>query len=140
MKQIFSLLICCFALQAWAQPASLIGKWKATQKNELVYMVFGEDSTFKMIHDEDTMGGKRFIFGESEATSAFKVDTSARPRQIDLIVTEKSSGTVIYRMKGVYEMIGPDKVRIRMNKDNGGERPKSFLPKGNEETLVFVRQ
>ncbi len=139
IKKICFLIALFVACQAGAQTISLVGKWKASQKGDMVYLIFGEDSTFMLKHERDSLGGKSFMFGDGLATSAFKVDTSFKPIHIDMLIIQTASGAVINQMKGIFEVINPGKIRLRMSKD-AGDRPNSFLPKGNEETLIFVKQ
>jgi uncharacterized protein (TIGR03067 family) len=139
MKYIFIFVSLFIALESGAQDFQLVGKWKSTQKGVTTYLTFGEDSTFKLQHEKDSIGGKSFTFGEGEATSAFKVDTNYKPKHIDMLVIQTSSGAVIYKMEGIFEMFAPGKIRLRMAM-GGAERPKSFLPRGNEETLIFFKQ
>ncbi len=139
MKNIFVLAAFLFCLHLGAQQTPLIGVWKASPKGNTVYLTFGKDSTFKLKYATDSLGGKSFTFGEGEATSKFTVDTTFKPMYIDMMVIQTANGAVINTMQGVFEVIGPDKIRLRMALP-GAERPKGFLPKGNEETLVFVRQ
>jgi uncharacterized protein (TIGR03067 family) len=140
MKNIFFLICFFLAMHAGAQKTqAFIGKWKASPKGNVIYLEFGADSTFVFTRGKDTLGGKSFQFGEGEASSSFKIDTSARPMALDLVVKQKSSGSVISTMEGIFEFIGPGKMRVRMSMD-GSPRPKTFMPKGNEETVIFVKQ
>jgi uncharacterized protein (TIGR03067 family) len=139
MKNIFFLICLLLCMKVGAQSTSFIGKWKASQKGEFIYLEFGKDSTFTFRHDNDSLGGKSFTFGEGEATSKFKVDTSSTPKQLDLVVLEVKSGKVINTMQGIFESMGPHKIRVRMSMD-GSPRPSTFMPKGNDETLIFVKQ
>jgi hypothetical protein len=143
MKYFLTAVVLLFCMNASAQKISqhieLQGQWKASPKGDVIFLEFGKDSTFKFRHTNDSLGGKSFFFGAGEATSKFKADTSMLPMQLDLLVIEVATGTVINKMEGIFEVIGPGKIRVRMSMD-GSKRPLSFLPKGNEDTVVFVRQ
>lgn len=144
MKYFLTAIVLLFCLNTNAQQettrqVALEGKWKASPKGDVIFLEFGKDSTFKFTHGTDSLGGKSFFYGAGEATSKFRADTSKKPMQLDLIVIETASGSVLTKMEGIFEVIGPGKIRVRMVMD-GSKRPVSFLPKGNEETVVFVKQ
>ena len=138
MKQLIFILSFFLIGQAGAQTTSLVGKWKSTQKDGIYYMSFAKDSTFLFKFGKDSIGGKNFMLGEGEAFTAFRADTSFKPSHLDLLVFQTATGKVIRTMECIYEIIGPNKIRIRLNLEED-PRPKTFLPKGNEDTMVFVK-
>ncbi len=140
MKNIFFLTCLFIAFQAGAQTPSFIGTWKGSEKGKYVYLTFYADSTFEMVDGKDTMSGKTLsgVF-EEPVTTSFTVDTSARPMHLDLIIKTVKAGKPVNTMLGIFEYAGSNKIRLRFD-TSYGLRPKNFLPKGNEDTMIFVKQ
>ena len=112
-------LATAFAVQAHEKD-TLVGHWKVSKKGDQFAYHFVNDSTLRVAHAKDT--------------SVFKVkmDTAAAwPRKIDIIQIDQQTGDKLYTYRGLYEFVGPTKVRIRFG-EGDKERPASFMPKGKK--------
>jgi uncharacterized protein (TIGR03067 family) len=130
-----ALLFVCFSMSA--QKTGLPGKWQSKNGKRIITLEIGADSTFRLIDGKDTIGGSKFFFGAGPATTSFSVDTSAMPMQIDVDFIEVASGQSTFRMQGIYELRG-DRLILLIRRD-AGDRPKSFMPRGNKDVLHFSR-
>ena len=111
-----------------AETDTLKGVWKVSKKGDMYTYHFVNDSVLTIAHQADT------------ATYKYKIDTAAAwPKKIEMVLIDKVSGDKLYTYKGLFEFMGPGKVRIRFG-DGDKERPLSFMPKGNLETFVMVKQ
>ena len=88
--------------------------------------IFSQDSLLSIIHGKDT------------AFAKYSVDTTQRPMHINMAMLDEV-GLASYTAPGIYEWVGTDKIRLRFSNDMM-TRPVSFLPKGNEETVMLVKE
>lgn len=131
MRLALILLFACFAAELKAEDTTtLAGNWKASPRGDVYYFMFAADSSMKIVHGADT----------TLARYTVTIDSSAEvPMQIDLHVLDRMSGELLYTNKGIFEVFAPGKMRLRWS-ENMSDRPKSFMPKGNPDTLILVRQ
>jgi len=129
MKYLFLLSFLCFAFFAKAAESdTLNGVWKVSKKGDMYTYHFLNDSVLSIAHQTDT------------ATYKYKIDTAAAwPKKIDIVQIDRVTGDRLYSYKGLFEFMGPTKVRIRFG-EGDKDRPVSFMPKGNLETFVMVKQ
>ena len=111
-------------LQAQHKPT---GKWKASTKAATYWLIFKNDTTVTFVRGKDSITGR------------FTLDTTKTPMHVD-IHTKAEDGSAGLTMRGIAEFMGPNKVRIRFSLLDPEARPKNFMPRGNNETLVFVKQ
>ncbi len=129
MKYLFLLSFLSFAYFAKASDSdTLKGNWKVSKKGDMFMYHFVNDSVLNIANKADTM------------TYKYKLDTAAAwPKKIEMFQIDKVTGDKLYTYKGLFEFMGPGKVRIRFG-EGDKERPLSFMPKGNPETFVMVKQ
>ena len=129
MKYLFLLSFLSFAFFAKAADSdTLKGNWKVSKKGDMFMYHFVNDSVLNIVNKADTM------------TYKYKIDTAAAwPKKIEMVQIDKVTGDKLYTYKGLFEFMGPGKVRIRFG-EGDKERPLSFMPKGNPETFVMVKQ
>jgi uncharacterized protein (TIGR03067 family) len=129
MKYLFLLSFLSFAFFAKAAESdTLIGVWKVSKKGDMYSYHFVNDSVLKVAHQADTISYK------------YKIDTAAAwPKKIDIVQIDRMTGERLFTNRGLFEFMGPTKVRIRFGEDDK-DRPQSFMPKGNLETFVMVKQ
>jgi uncharacterized protein (TIGR03067 family) len=124
---LFSFLSFVFYAKA-AESDTLRGVWKVSKKGDMYSYHFVNDSVLKVAHQADTI------------TYKYKIDTAAAwPKKIDIVQIDRMTGESLFTNKGLFEFMGPTKVRIRFGEDDK-DRPQSFMPKGNLETFVMVKQ
>jgi uncharacterized protein (TIGR03067 family) len=124
---LFSFLSFAFYVKA-AESDTLRGVWKVSKKGDMYSYHFVNDSVLKVAHQADTISYK------------YKIDTAvAWPKKIDIAQIDRITGESLFTNKGLFEFMGPTKVRIRFGEDDK-DRPQSFMPKGNLETFVMVKQ
>jgi uncharacterized protein (TIGR03067 family) len=95
-------------------------------KGDYYTYIFSSDSLLSIIHDKDT------------ALAKYTVDTTQSPMHINMAMLDEV-GLESYTAPGIYEWVGTDKIRLRFSADMM-TRPISFLPKGNEETVMLVKE
>lgn len=123
-----ALLAGSISLSAATKDSSILsGIWKSSNKGDVYFYHFSPDSALKIVHGKDT------------ALATYHLDTAAKPMHLDMLMLDPYSKEVLYTSPGIFEWIGPGKIRIRMSA-NMQDRPLSFMPKGNLETYVLVRQ
>ena len=129
MKYLFLLSFLSFAFFAKASESdTLKGVWKASKRGDMYTYHFLNDSVLRIVHQADTANYK------------YKLDTAASwPKKIDIVQIDRVTGDKLYTYKGLFEFMGPTKVRIRFG-EGDQERPMGFMPKGNLETFVMVKQ
>ena len=132
MKYLFLLSFMCLAVFAKAAESdTLKGYWKVSKRGDMYLNHFVNDSVLNLVNivnNADTM------------TYKYKIDTAAAwPKKIEMVQIDKVTGDKLYNYKGLFEFMGPGKVRIRFG-EGDKERPLSFMPKGNLETFVMVKQ
>jgi hypothetical protein len=111
-----------------ADSADISGKWKASVRGDYYHFVFGNDSSVMIIHGTDTTNGKYFIDS-----------TKSNPFHLDVHVYDRVSGDFLHTIPSIFEFVGKDRIRLRMS-SNLVDRPSGFMPKGNLETLLLIRQ
>ena len=110
--------------------SAMTGNWKASVRGNFYYFQFAVDSSMKIINGKDTTLARFSVELDS---------TSAIPLHIDLHVLDRQSGEVLYTNKGIFEWMGPDRMRLRWS-ENMRDRPLSFMPKGHPDVLLLIRQ
>lgn len=119
---------------------NFVGKWKASQRGTSYFLEINKDSTFLLIKEKDTLIGNPMVYQDSLTISKIQIDTTVIPHQIDLLVisNDKKEKITVFSYLGIYESLSADRIRIRFNFGQT-DRPVGFFPKGNLETLIFVR-
>lgn len=119
---------------------NFVGKWKASQRGTSYFLEINKDSTFLLIKEKDTLIGNPMVYQDSLTVSKIQIDTTVIPHQIDLLVlsNDKNEKITVFSYLGIYESLSADRIRIRFNFGQT-DRPVGFFPKGNLETLIFVR-
>ncbi len=124
MRTVLFIIALGFAFTASAQKPSLNGRYRLSMKGDYYTYIFSQDSLLSIMHGKDTIQSK------------YTVDTTQSPMHINLIMLDEV-GLELYTAPGIYEWVGTDKIRLRFSNDMI-VRPTSFLPKGNEETVMLV--
>ena len=119
---------------------NFVGKWKASQRGTSYFLEINKDSTFLLIKEKDTLIGNPMVYQDSLTVSKIQIDTTVIPHQIDLLVlsNDKNEKITVFSYLGIYESLSADRIRIRFHFGQT-DRPVGFFPKGNLETLIFVR-
>jgi len=117
-----------------------VGKWKASQRGTSFFLEINKDSSFLLIKEKDTLIGSPMVYQDSLTVSKIQIDTTTIPHQIDLLAlsNDKNEKIIVFSYLGVYEILSADRIRIRFNFGQG-DRPTGFFPKGNTETLIFIK-
>jgi hypothetical protein len=126
MRVVVFIIALGLTMTASAQKPSLNGRYKLSIKGDYYTYIFSNDSMLSIIHGSDT------------AFAKFSVDTTQTPMHINMAMLDEV-GLESYTAPGIYEWVGTDKIRLRFSNDLVA-RPISFLPKGNEETVMLVRE
>lgn len=132
-------LLLTFGLVQSIYSQKILEKWKASQKGTYFYLNFYNDSSFVLIKNKDTLVGNQMVFNNEKTITKINIDTLSKPHKIDLQVYDASMSTVVFQYLGIFELIGNQKMRVRFDFGEG-KRPENFMPHGNPETLVFVKQ
>ena len=75
---------------------------------------------------------------EKHCSISYTVNTSTKPSQIDLIYTDIISKKTNEVVKGIYELISPDKIRIKFERQTG-IRPEGFSDSKQDGTAILDR-
>jgi uncharacterized protein (TIGR03067 family) len=120
---------------------NFVGKWKASQRGTSFSLEINKDSTFLFIKEKDTLIGNPMVYQDSFTVSKIQIDTTTNPYQLNLLVlsNDKNEKITVFSYLGIYESLSADRIRIRFNFGQG-ERPLGFFPKGNTETMIFVKK
>lgn len=111
---------------ASAQKSNLNGRFRLSDKGDIYTYIFSNDSMLSIIHGKDTV------------KAYYRVDTAQSPMHINMALLD-DDGNELYTAPGIFEWVGTDKIRLRFSADLVS-RPISFLPKGNEETKMLVKE
>lgn len=131
MRNVLFLLFCLSAYSAQANDtSSIVGKWRAAPKGDEFFFYFTSDSMMKIIHGTDTTNAKYNLYTDSTAEVMFL---------IDIHVIDRMSGEVLYTNKGIYQWMGPNRMRLRWS-ESLKDRPRNFFPKGSPDILVLTKQ
>lgn len=122
---LFAGLLLLTSLQA--QTKKLSGTWKATTRTQTYWLIFANDTTATLVRGKDSTTGR------------FTLDTTQAPMHVD-IETRAADNSAGLHMRGIAEFMGPIRLRVRFSLTDPEARPKTFMPKGNPETLVFIKQ
>ena len=126
MLRQFLLLLFVLGAGQIASAQYLKGNYKYSDHGDIYRYQFKGDSTLVIIHGKDT------------STTTYSIDTAAAPMQIDIQFYD-SEGNAAYKSLCIFEWVGRDNIRLRMSA-NLLDRPKGFLPKGNPETILLVKE
>ena len=126
MRVLLFIIALGFTITASAQKPSLNGRYRLSLKGDYYTYIFSKDSMLSIIHGKDTSFAK------------YSVDTTQSPMHINMAMLDEV-GLESYTAPGIYEWVGTDKIRLRFSADLIA-RPISFLPKGNEETVMLVKE
>lgn len=127
MKTFFLLTGLLLLTSLQAQQKKLSGKWKATTRTETYWLIFTNDTTVTSVRGKDS------------TTGHFTLDTTQAPMHVD-IETRAADNSAGLHMRGIAEFMGPNRIRVRFSVTDPESRPKTFMPKGNPETMIFVKQ
>jgi hypothetical protein len=116
-----------------------IEKWLATKTNDKYTLFVFEDSSCMLIKNNDTLISNNYVFDESPSKSKISIDTTVVPHKIDLMMYSEKLSFTFLTYKGIFEKLSVDKMRVRLN-FGLGDRPDSFLPNGNKQTMIFVKE
>ena len=90
MKRIYLLIITLSlaSLSVFSQSdrSKLIGLWKSTNQEEVLYTHFDNEGYVYMINNGDTIGGKNFNIRNQTGSMYYRIDTSKTPKTLDFIV------------------------------------------------------
>lgn len=126
MRKILVLILFVMLAGFTTQAQSLTGRYRLSDNGDIYIYVFSGDSTLTIFHGKDSM------------VLTYSVDTTQTPYHLNFQKYD-SEGVPAQRAPGIYEWVGKDKIRIRFS-NNMMVRPKGFMPKGNNETILLVRE
>jgi hypothetical protein len=105
----------------------LVGQWEGVDAGDSLMFVFEKDSIMTVFNGRD----KQMIFGGRESVRLGKkvvmiylTDLSRKPFAIDFVILEIETRIEQGRMKGIFEFVGENKIRISIWPDK--ERPTTF--------------
>ena len=134
--QILLLLLLAISFTSFiGSDSRFIGKWKTVSEGQTIFINFDKDCTAYFILDGQKMGGKDFVVEGHIVNMTYEINDSIRPNAIDIVLRKKDDRIEVERIKGIYEFINDDKLKLNLNFERGG-RPKSFNAEG---TQVFER-
>lgn len=126
MKGLKILALAIFTSLALSMEAqSIQGNFKYSDKGKVTRYIFSGDSSLTLVSGADSV------------KLTYAIDSTQSPLAIDLQYYD-SEGNPGKRAPGVMEYIGKDKIRLRLSQDM--KRPIGFLPKGNPETIMLIRE
>lgn len=115
------------------------GTWsgKSLGDTEEVEMTFDEDNLFTVITGGEVVGGKNYKVEDTEMVITYEVNMATIPHQIDIVFTvfDIESG----RMKGIFEFIGKNEMRMLLPNDYEEARPKSFIDKSGAKPVMLKK-
>ena len=126
MRALLIILTIGITFTASAQKSNLDGRYRLSDKGDIYTYVFSNDSMLSIIHSKDTV------------KAYYRLDTAKSPMHINMAILDED-GNELYTAPGIYEWVGTDKIRLRFSADLL-TRPIGFLPKGNEETKLLVKE
>ena len=138
MKKIALLLVIVAALPSFTIPDtfqfSLVGRWKSSGNNDAIdYLIFEKDGHATMQKGNETIGGKNIGNGSQKGKMTYSTNFSAKPAQIDFILTRLDTQQEM-RIKGIVHVIIDIEIKVAINNDPT-VRPKSF----DASAMLFKR-
>jgi uncharacterized protein (TIGR03067 family) len=115
--------------------SSLVGEWEGTEDSySEEILIFSENGDCRIIKD-----GK--LEGVMEGTEMkYEVDNKQNPHHIDIILQDAATKDALVRIRGIYEMLGENTLRICLITDMdrpGLTRPDFF---NEENTSIYTRK
>ena len=116
----------------------LVGTWKATDywHNESEFIVTEEKIVTLSINGQK-FGGEDFQMNGKPVALKYLINNSKSPTWFDLVATDKVSGVVLMKTKGLIEFISYNKAKILVNLDN--RRLTHFDEKYNKMIINLER-
>ena len=122
-------------LSAASKPdTALVGKWQATEEGDISTITFDKAGYVTFIIKGQVFGGKDYSAQNMTLDMTYEVDTRVKPRNIDLVLTAQGSKQEVKRLRGIYQMVTPAKLKIKINFE-GQDRPNNFNTAEDDGTL-----
>ena len=141
LVKLYSLLIIsflCISSSEFQAEDKLIGKWEATDYlNNTSEFIFTEEKTALINIRGQRFGGTDFQINGKPVELKYRINDTKSPMWLDLIASEKESGTVLLKVKGIIEFISFNKAKILLNLDN--KRITYFEEKYKEMMITIDR-
>ena len=116
------------------EKSQIIGKWVGEDNGEIGYMGFDANGFAYFEIDGQTFGGREFIFEGKKGSMTYKINESANPIEVDLIVTKLESGET-NKLLCIAKFIDHDTMKFAINFEN--KRPLNF---NTENSILFKRE
>ena len=97
----------------------LIGNWQATDYwNNTSNFIVTEERLVTLSIKGQRFGGNDFQMNGNDVELKYSINDSKTPIWLDFIATEKESGAVLLKVKGIVEFESYNKAKILLNLDN----------------------
>ena len=97
----------------------LIGNWQATDYwNNTSDFIVTEERLVTLSIKGQRFGGNDFQMNGNDVELKYSINDSKTPIWLDFIATEKESGAVLLKVKGIVEFESYNKAKILLNLDN----------------------
>lgn len=118
---------------------AILGEWGATAYTDNGEDAFGEKIAPKESSVRWNIEKKKLYFladvEEATVEGTYKLDASAKPRQLDVVMASPLDPEQKQRLKGIYELKG-DKLKVCYGPD-GVDRPKKFGSKEGSKLILI---
>jgi len=133
MKKISFILIIFTALSfAKFYTPNIIGKWKGQDKREIGFLSFDEKGYAEMEMAGQKMGGENFMVKGRKCSLKYKLTTSVKPNQLDIIMTDLNTKET-RKMLCIINFVDDTSLDIASNFSD--KRPQAFT-KSNSIRLI----
>lgn len=105
---------------------TLIGQWNGVQGSDTMTFIFSNDGIITMLNKtrNETMGGRESMRLGKKVRLTYATDLTKKPFALDLIIQEIETKKEQGRMKGIFEFLNGEQIKI--NFGPGNDRPTTF--------------
>lgn len=97
----------------------LVGNWQATDYwNNTSDFIVTEEKLVTLSIQGQRFGGNDFQMNGNDVELKYSINDSQTPIWLDLIASDKKSGAVLLKVKGIIEFESYNKAKILLNLDN----------------------
>ena len=127
----FAIILGFFILSSFDDPPKndpqIRGKWKAEQTGN------GIDS---MIFDT---GGHAVVYNKKTITKyTYRTDPGTSPKNLALIIMDDKTKKEASKLRGIYELVSPNILKLRFAKEIDSDRPLDFDSKDDGLSTILL--
>ncbi len=101
------------------------GTWRSVEGSDTTYVYFYPSGHFAFATPSgDTVGGRAMTVEGETFEMFYRIDESTVPGSIDLLLRHVATGVESPGAKGVYEFVGPMRMKIDIDFETGGRPTK----------------